>query len=68
MLEVKAYTPCFHKVRPTITPPSRCAQIFVESGIVSRSEVDEWLGEQSRLHANGEFFQMWFFVLVCGVV
>jgi ubiquinone/menaquinone biosynthesis C-methylase UbiE len=40
----------------------------VENGIVSLSEVDEWLGEQAGLHANGEFFQMWFFVLVCGAV
>jgi hypothetical protein len=37
-------------------------------GIVSRFEVDEWLGEQAFLHASGDFFQMWLFVLVVGTV
>ena len=40
----------------------------VEQGIVSRSEVDEWLSEQASLHASGDFFQMWFFALVIGTV
>jgi ubiquinone/menaquinone biosynthesis C-methylase UbiE len=31
-----------------------------EDGVVSRSEVDEWLGEQASLHAKDDFFQMWF--------
>jgi ubiquinone/menaquinone biosynthesis C-methylase UbiE len=39
-----------------------------EDGIVPRSEVDEWLGEQALLHLSGDFFQMWFFVLVSGAV
>lgn len=36
----------------------------VADGLVPRSEVDQWLGEQASLHARGDFFQMWFFVLV----
>jgi ubiquinone/menaquinone biosynthesis C-methylase UbiE len=39
-----------------------------EDGIVPGSEVDEWLGEQALLHASGDFFQMWLFVLVSGEV
>ena len=39
-----------------------------EDGIVPRSEVDEWLGEQALLHASGDFFQVWLFVLVSGAV
>ena len=39
-----------------------------EDGIVPRSEVDEWLGEQALLQARGDFFQMWLFVLVTGAV
>jgi ubiquinone/menaquinone biosynthesis C-methylase UbiE len=39
-----------------------------EDGIVPRSEVDEWLGEQALLHASGDFFQAWLFVLVSGTV
>lgn len=39
----------------------------VESGIVSRSEVDEWLGEQASLHESGDFLQMWFLVHVSGL-
>jgi ubiquinone/menaquinone biosynthesis C-methylase UbiE len=39
-----------------------------EDGIVPRAEVDEWLEEQALLHASGDFFQMWFFVLVNGTV
>jgi ubiquinone/menaquinone biosynthesis C-methylase UbiE len=39
-----------------------------EDGIVSRSEVDEFLAEQLSLQANGYFFQAWLFVLVCGTV
>jgi ubiquinone/menaquinone biosynthesis C-methylase UbiE len=35
-----------------------------EDGVVPRSEVDEWLAEQASLHASGDFFQMWLFVLV----
>ena len=37
-------------------------------GIVPRSEVDEWLGEQASLHVSGDFFQMWLLVLVSGTV
>ena len=36
----------------------------VDDGIVLRSEVDEWLAEQASLAASGDFFQIWFFVLV----
>src|SRR5215471_1677215 len=32
-----------------------------EDGIVSRSEVDEFLAEQVSLHATGNFFQAWLF-------
>jgi hypothetical protein len=39
-----------------------------EDGIVARAEVDEWLEEQAMLHAGGDFFQMWFFVMVNGTV
>jgi ubiquinone/menaquinone biosynthesis C-methylase UbiE len=39
-----------------------------ESGIVTRSEVLEWLGEQAALHASGDFFQAWLFVLVTATV
>jgi ubiquinone/menaquinone biosynthesis C-methylase UbiE len=37
-------------------------------GIVSRAEVDEWLGEQAALEASGDFFHAWLFVLVSGAV
>jgi len=40
----------------------------VEDGVVPRTEVDEWLEEQGSLHARGDFFQMWLFVLVSGTV
>jgi ubiquinone/menaquinone biosynthesis C-methylase UbiE len=39
-----------------------------EQGLVSRAEVDEWLGEQAALHSSGDFFQAWIFVLVSGSV
>lgn len=39
-----------------------------DDGIVPRSEVDEWLGEQASLQASGHFFQAWFFVFVIGTV
>jgi len=39
-----------------------------EDGIVARAEVEEWLEEQELLHASGDFFQMWFFVMVNGTV
>jgi len=39
-----------------------------EDGAVPLSEVDEWLSEQALLHASGDFFQMWLFVLVRGTV
>jgi ubiquinone/menaquinone biosynthesis C-methylase UbiE len=39
-----------------------------EKGIVSRGEVDEWLSEQASLNANGDFFQVWIFVVVAGTV
>jgi ubiquinone/menaquinone biosynthesis C-methylase UbiE len=39
-----------------------------EDGIVPRAEVDEWLDEQAALHTQGDFFQMWFFVMVLGTV
>jgi ubiquinone/menaquinone biosynthesis C-methylase UbiE len=39
-----------------------------ENGVVSRSEVDEFLAEQLSLHANGNFFQAWLFVLVSATV
>jgi ubiquinone/menaquinone biosynthesis C-methylase UbiE len=38
----------------------------VEDGIVPSAEVEDWLDEQAALHASGDFFQMWFFVMVCG--
>ena len=40
----------------------------VEDGIVPRSEADEWLAEQASLAASGDFFQIWFFVLVDATV
>jgi ubiquinone/menaquinone biosynthesis C-methylase UbiE len=39
-----------------------------EQGIVSRAEVDEWLQEQALLKESGDFFQLWFMVVVCGTV
>jgi hypothetical protein len=39
-----------------------------EDGIVSHSEVDEFLAEQVSLQANGDFFQAWLFVLVSATV
>ena len=39
-----------------------------EDGIVPRAEVEEWLKEQEMLHASGDFFQMWFFVMANGTV
>ena len=39
-----------------------------EDGIVPRAEVEEWLKEQELLHASGDFFQMWFFVMANGTV
>jgi ubiquinone/menaquinone biosynthesis C-methylase UbiE len=39
-----------------------------EDGIVPRSEVEECLAEQASLHASGDFFQMWSFVVVTGTV
>jgi hypothetical protein len=39
-----------------------------EDGIIPRSEVDGWLAEQTTLQAHGDFFQMWFSVLVSGTV
>jgi hypothetical protein len=39
-----------------------------ESGVITRAEVVEWLGEQAALHASGDFFQAWMFVLVTGTV
>ena len=38
------------------------------NGIVPPTEVDAWLGEQASLHASGDFFQTWLFVLVSGIV
>jgi ubiquinone/menaquinone biosynthesis C-methylase UbiE len=40
----------------------------VQTGTVSRGEVDDWMGEQAALQARGEFFHAWLFVLVCGTV
>lgn len=39
-----------------------------ESGLTTRAEVAEWLGEQAALDASGDFFQAWLFVLVTGTV
>ena len=39
-----------------------------EDGIVPRSEVEEWLGEQASLQASGDFLQIWLLVLVSGTV
>jgi ubiquinone/menaquinone biosynthesis C-methylase UbiE len=39
-----------------------------EDGILPRAEVDECLVEQASLHATGDFFQMWLFVVVSGTV
>jgi ubiquinone/menaquinone biosynthesis C-methylase UbiE len=40
----------------------------VENGVVSRSEMDGWLSEQAALHASGNFFHAWLFVISSGVV
>jgi hypothetical protein len=41
----------------------------VESGVATtREEVSEWLGEQAALHASGDFYQAWLFVMVTGTV
>jgi SAM-dependent methyltransferase len=39
-----------------------------EDGIVPRCEVEQCLTEQDSLHASGDFFQMWSFVVVTGTV
>jgi ubiquinone/menaquinone biosynthesis C-methylase UbiE len=40
-----------------------------ESGFATtREEVSEWLGEQAALHASGDFYQAWLFVMVTGTV
>lgn len=39
-----------------------------DEGVIPRAEVDEWLGEQASLHASGDFFQVWVFVLSSGTV
>jgi hypothetical protein len=39
-----------------------------ESGLTTRAEVAEWLGEQAALDASGDFFHAWLFVLVTGTV
>jgi ubiquinone/menaquinone biosynthesis C-methylase UbiE len=40
----------------------------VESGEISRAEVDDWLGEQSALHASGDFFCSWLMACCSGTV
>jgi hypothetical protein len=40
----------------------------VEKGSVSRPEVEEWLEEQALLKERGDFFPMWFCMMVCGTV
>lgn len=40
----------------------------VKDGIVSASEVDEWLADQAALQAKGDFFQIWLFVIASGTV
>jgi ubiquinone/menaquinone biosynthesis C-methylase UbiE len=44
------------------------ALLNAAGGSVPRSEVDEFLAEQASLHASGDFFQAWLFVLVSGTV
>jgi ubiquinone/menaquinone biosynthesis C-methylase UbiE len=39
-----------------------------EQGVIPSSEVEEFTAEQAALHATGDFFQAWFFVLVTGTV
>jgi ubiquinone/menaquinone biosynthesis C-methylase UbiE len=39
-----------------------------ESAVVTRAEVADFLDEQAALHASGDFFQAWLFVLVTGTV
>lgn len=39
-----------------------------ERGAATREEVDEFFADQAALAAGGDFFQLWFFVLVSGVV
>jgi ubiquinone/menaquinone biosynthesis C-methylase UbiE len=39
-----------------------------ESGVITQSEMKEFLEEQAALHASGDFFQMWSFVRVIGTV
>ena len=39
-----------------------------EDGVITRAEVDEWLADQASLHASGDFFQAWLFVLSSGTV
>jgi hypothetical protein len=41
----------------------------VESGVATtREEVSEWLSKQAALHASGDFYQAWLFVMVTGTV
>jgi hypothetical protein len=39
-----------------------------ENGVITQSEMKEFLEEQAALHASGDFFQMWSFVRVIGTV
>jgi ubiquinone/menaquinone biosynthesis C-methylase UbiE len=39
-----------------------------QTGVTTRAEVAEWLDEQAAVHAGGNFFHLWFFVLVSGTV
>jgi ubiquinone/menaquinone biosynthesis C-methylase UbiE len=40
----------------------------VEVGDITRTESDDWLGEQAALNAKGDFFQAWLFVCVTGSI
>jgi hypothetical protein len=40
----------------------------VEKGIVTSAEVEEWFAEQASVHASGDFFHFWMFVLASGMV
>jgi ubiquinone/menaquinone biosynthesis C-methylase UbiE len=48
---------------PALATHAGLKNIQVESFAVS-----EWLGEQAALHARGEFYQAWLFVMVTGTV
>jgi ubiquinone/menaquinone biosynthesis C-methylase UbiE len=52
---------CLHTTRGTL-------QAALEAGKVTAAEVNQWYRDLAELEAAGDFFQLWFFVIVGGTV